>query len=94
MNFITALGIAVVSAAGVSGGIMAAQGVAIDQHTNVPLAAMISAAVTVFIVGMWVSRKVTTFEINEASTARRLDVLDAKMEKLLARLERMEQRDK
>lgn len=52
---------------------------AIDSSTPVPLGSVLGSAATIFLVGMWVSRKVTKFEEQQLAHAKRLDLLDARL---------------
>lgn len=57
----------------------------IDGQTNVPLGAVLGSAATVFLVGMWVSRKITRFEEQQTMNMKRLDMIEARLDHLTDR---------
>jgi len=71
----------------IMGGAVFADGVHVDEHTSISLQWAVSVAVTVFICGMWISRKFTRLEdqIEEATKARAAGL--ASLEKRIDNLE-------
>lgn len=77
MNLLTAIALT----AAATGSTALAQ-VTLDQNTKVPVSAFIGSAITIFLVGMWVSRKVTRFEEQQVSNTLRLAALEDRMLRL------------
>lgn len=78
MNIATLFAIAIASSAGATG---LAQ-VTLDQNTKVPVSAFIGSAITIFLVGMWVSKKVTRFEEQQISNTLRIAAIEDRMSRL------------
>lgn len=57
-------------------------GALLDSNTSVPIGFVLGSAGTVFLVGMWVSAKVTRFEEQQITNTRRLDVLEERLSHL------------
>ncbi len=61
--------------------------VALDSQANVPLGWLLGRGTTILLVGMWVSRKVTTFESQQIRNIDRLDAIERRLDHM-DRLER------
>lgn len=54
-------------------------GATLGNDTNIPIGWMVGSGVTIFLTGMWVSRKVTKFEEQQVRNMERLDAIERRL---------------